>query len=147
MGFKREVKIDKPMDLVYRVLTTYEYAPKVLDHIEKVDIQGDSIQVGTKIVETRKIGQQTIDNTLEVVEYEPNHRFATYSVQNGLDLHYIYALSEQNGTTTIQFEGKIKTKGIRNFLSKPIISWLIKREDGQHLEKLNQYIFNNYKDE
>ncbi|SEQ41740.1 SRPBCC family protein [Piscibacillus halophilus] len=146
MGFKRDVHIKYPIDLVFRVLTTFEYAPKVLDHIQEVEVLDEEVKVGTHIKEVRLIGNQQVENTLEVTEYEPYTKFATYSKQNGLDLHYIYTLSEVDGGTDIHFEGNIKTKGLRNMLTKPVINRIIKKEDGNHLYQLKQYVEMNYKE-
>ncbi|GEL77977.1 SRPBCC family protein [Tenuibacillus multivorans] len=148
MGFKRDVHIHAPIDQVFRVTTTYEYAPKVLSHIADIEIVGDApIGVGSKIKETRKISQTQVENMLEVVEYEPNKRFAIHSEQNGLDLDYVYTFSEVDGGTRVEFEGKIKAKGLRNIMMKPLINRIIKKEDGDHLDKLKQYIHNQDSDE
>ncbi|TFB19622.1 hypothetical protein E3U55_10735 [Filobacillus milosensis] len=147
MAFKRDVHIEAPAELVFRVLTTYEYAPKVLNHIEDVEVIGEHIEVGTKIKEKRNINKTLVENTLEVTEYKPNKKFATHSEQNGIDLIYEYTLSEVEGGTDINFEGKIKPKGLRNKLYKPLIGMLIKKEDGDHLQQLREYIKRNYNDE
>lgn len=146
MGFSRDVHIKLPIDVVFHELTSFEYAPKVLNHIEEVKVLDDEVKVGTEIKEVRTISNRKVENTLEVIEYEPNVKFATYSKQNGLDLHYIYTLSEIDGGTDIHFEGKVKTKGVRNFLTKPVINRIIKKEDGDLLYKFKQYVELNYKE-
>ncbi|MFD2638611.1 SRPBCC family protein [Piscibacillus salipiscarius] len=148
MGFKRDVHIKAPVDVVFKVLSTFEYAPKVLDHIESVEVLDEEMTVGTKIKEVRSIGKQKqkVENILEVVDYEPNTSFGTYSKQNGLDLHYSYTLSEIEEGTDVHFVGTIKTKGIRNLLTKPVINKIIQKEDGEHLNKLKQYVELNYKE-
>ncbi|WP_017186229.1 SRPBCC family protein [Alkalibacillus haloalkaliphilus] len=140
MSFTRSVTIDAPVDQVFRVISKYEYAVSKLDHIIDLKLDQEEVTEGTKITETRHIKGQNINNTWEVTEYEPNQRFVVKSEQNKLYLTYRYTFTEEDGHTTVNFDGNIATSGLRNLIYKPLIKKIIIKEDGEHLNKVKAYI-------
>ncbi|MDQ0351319.1 putative membrane protein [Alkalibacillus filiformis] len=140
MSFTRSITIDAPIDQVFRVISRYEYAVEKLDHIIDLKLNQDKVTEGTKMTETRHIKGQNVNNTWEVIEYEPNQRFVVKSEQNKLYLTYRYTFVEHDGQTTVNFDGNITTSGLRNLIYKPLIKKIIIKEDGEHLNKVKAYI-------
>ncbi|WP_027965080.1 SRPBCC family protein [Halalkalibacillus halophilus] len=141
MAFHREVIINASVDEVFRVISTYEFAEQINGPVVKVDWVSDQpIQEGSELKETRGIKGQFITSVLTVTAFEPNKKFAVKSEQNNLFLHYTYTFSEEVDGIRVSFNGEITTAGIRNRLYKPLINRIIKKEDGDHLEKVKVYI-------
>ena len=99
--------------------------------------------LGQSLLNARHIRNMSIDNKLVVTEYVENEKFAIESKQNKLILNYFYSFTQGEEGTKVSFIGKVRTKGIKNFMYKPLIEKIIKREDGDHLEKMKQYIEEN----
>lgn len=141
MAFKREVVVQAPIERVFEVVSTYEYAPKMLYHIVKIDkVTEGPIGVGTEFVERRNIRRMNINNTLVVADYEKNKRFVMKSDQHKLSLEYTYTFEEAEEGTKINFVGKIRTRGLKNLLYKPMINNIIIKEDGHHLLAIKDYL-------
>ncbi|MGM8214865.1 SRPBCC family protein [Bacillaceae bacterium W0354] len=141
MAFKSEVIIDAPIEDVFEIFSTYKYAADALEHIVKVEkVTEGPVKVGTEFIERRHVRNMNIDNKLIVTEYVPYEHFAIKSTQNKLLLNYKYTFSFVQNGTKVGFVGQIKTKGIKNFFYRPLIEKIMKREDGDHLEKIKRYI-------
>lgn len=142
MAFTSEVIIEAPIEEVFEVISTYKYSSDALGHIVNVEkITDGPVAVGTEFMEKRHVRNMNISNKLVVSEYEKNKRFAIKSKQHKLLLNYEYTFSETDeGHTKVNFIGKIKTKGIKNYFYRPLINGMMKREDGNHVELLKEYI-------
>lgn len=144
MAFKSEVTIKAPIEDIFDIFSNYKYFSDALNHIMKVEKETEGpVGVGTVFVERRHIRNMSIDNKLVVTEYVENEKFAIESKQNKLILNYFYSFTQGEEGTKVSFIGKVRTKGIKNFMYKPLIEKIIKREDGDHLEKMKQYIEEN----
>ncbi|WP_162297923.1 SRPBCC family protein [Halalkalibacillus sediminis] len=143
MGFTREVVVKAPVEEVFEVVSNFKHAEEAMDHVTGVEILTDGpIGVGTEIKETRQIKKFEASSVLKVTEYEKNRRFVVQSEQNNLLLEYVYIFKEVKEGTRVEFEGKINTKGIRNRLMKPLITYIIKKEDSEHLNQMKKFVEN-----
>ncbi|MFB9973804.1 hypothetical protein FPQ10_05045 [Allobacillus sp. SKP2-8] len=140
MAIQLETVIEAPIEQVFDVASNYRYTEK-MNHIEDVEIITDGpVGLNTGIKETRNIRGFKVENILKVTEFEPNKRFTIESQQHQLFLTYTYLFTEVEKGTKVEFIGKLKPSGIKNKLYKPLITKMIKKEDGEQLEVMKQYI-------
>ncbi|MBR7553687.1 SRPBCC family protein [Allobacillus sp. GCM10007491] len=143
MAIQLETVIEAPIEQVFDVASNYRYTEN-MSHIEDIEVITDGpVGLNTGIKETRNIRGFKVENILKVTEYEPNKRFTVESQQHQLFVKYTYLFSEVDHGTKVEFIGKLKPSGIKNKLYKPFITKMIKKEDGDQLQAMKQYIEEN----
>jgi hypothetical protein len=141
MGFKRDIVIDAPVEKVFEAATNVNNFKEIMVNVVEVQLLTEGpFQKGTKFKEVREIKGRKAEAIIEVLECVTNEKYSVKSENNGLFVEYRYVFKPQGEATLIQFEGIIQTKGIMNNLFKPIITSIIKKEDGDHLLYLKQFI-------
>src|SRR5690625_4861175 len=140
MAFELETVINAPIDKVFEAASTFAYTDEI-EHIEKMEKKTDGpVNVGTEFEETRHIRGLKVNNIVKVTEYEKDARFSTESQQHKLFLKCMYTFSETDGGTHVKMKGKLKPSGLKNKLYKPLITKMIKKEDGSQLEYLKKHV-------
>lgn len=141
MAFKKEVFIKAPVETVFNAATDFNNAMKIMENVVGMEVLTDGpVQQGTKIKEVRNIRGMTAEAILTVSEFTPNQSYSVHSENNGILVDYHYSFLPKDEGTVVQFEGIIRTKGLKNLLLKPIVTKIIKKEDENHLEKLREVI-------
>ncbi len=140
MAIQMEAVIQAPVEEVFDVLTNYKHTED-MEHIESIEIITDGpVGLNTGIKETRNVRGYKIENILKVTEFEENKRFTIESQQHKLFLTYTYLFSEVDEGTKVEFIGKLKPSGLKNKLYKPLITKMIRNEDGNQLDVLKRYV-------
>ena len=143
MAFKETIYINAPVETVFDVTTDFKQAMSIMDNVVKIEILTDGpMQVGTRVKEVRKIRGKEAETVLVVTEYIPNQKYAVKSEDSGITVEYHYQFNAQANGTSVDFNGLIQTKGLRNSLFKPLIEMILKKEDKNHLVQLKNYIEN-----
>ena len=144
MAFKETIYINAPVETVFEVTTDFKQAMSIMDNVVKIEILTDGpLQVGTRVKEVRKIRGKEAETILVVTEYIPNQKFAVKSENSGITVEYHYQFNAQSNGTSVDFNGLIQTKGFKNYLLKPLIEMILKKEDKNHLIQLKKYIEND----
>lgn len=143
MAFKETIHINAPVEIVFEVTTDFKHAMSIMDNVVKIEILTDGpIQVGTRVKEVRKMRGKEAETVLVVTEYIPNQKYAVKSEDFGITVEYQYQFNAQANGTSVDFNGLIHTKGLKNYLLKPLIEMILKKEDKNHLVQLKNYIEN-----
>jgi hypothetical protein len=141
MAFKSEVFIDSPINKVFDILTDFTNSSSIMEQVISTEkITAGPIRKGTKLKEIRRIKKKEVEIILTVSEFIPNQKYSVISESNGILVEYHYTFIEEENGTLLQFEGNVHTKGIINFMLKPVIISVLKKEDGDHLDKLKKVI-------
>lgn len=141
MAFIKEVHINAPVETVFKAASDFNNSVFIMDNVVGIEILTEGpVQKGTKIKEVREVRGRTIESILIFTEYVSNQKYSVKSEINGILIEYHYSFHPQDSGTVVNFEGFIRTKGFKNALLKPIITAIIKKEDGDHLERLKAFI-------
>ncbi|WP_017378812.1 SRPBCC family protein [Paenisporosarcina sp. TG-14] len=141
MAFIKGVHINAPVEKVFKAASDFNNSVFIMDNVVGIEILTEGpVQKGTKIKEIREVRGRTIESILIFTEYVSNQKYSVKSEINGILIGYHYSFHPQDSGTVVNFEGFIRTKGFKNALLKPIITAIIKKEDGDHLDKLKDFI-------
>lgn len=141
MAFKETVFIDAPVEKVFAITTDFDHAPFIMENVVKTEkLTEGPMQVGTRVKEVRNIRGKEVDTVLVISEFIPNQKYTVKSENFGMTVEYQYLFLAQENGTTVDFNGLIHTKGLKNALIKPLFEMILKKEDKDHLVKLKQYI-------
>lgn len=141
MAFIKEVYIDASVDTVFKAASDFNNSVFIMDNVVGIEMLTEGpVQKGTKVKEVREVRGRTIESILVFTEYVANQKYSVKSENNGIFIEYHYSFHPQESGTVVNFEGFIRTKGFKNTLLKPIVTAFIKKEDGDHLNKLKEFI-------
>ena len=141
MAFMKEVYIEASVETVFNVASDFNNSVFIMDNVVGIELLTEGpVQKGTKVKELRDVRGRTIESILVFTEYVANQKYSVTSENNGIFIEYHYSFHPQESGTVVNFEGFIRTKGFKNALLKPIVTAIIKKEDGDHLDRLKEFI-------
>ena len=141
MAFIKEVYIDASVETVFKAASDFNNSVFIMDNVVGIEMLTEGpVQKGTKVKEVREVRGRTIESILVFTEYVANQKYSVKSENNGIFIEYHYSFLPQESGTVVNFEWFIRTKGFKNTLLKPIVTAFIKKEDGDHLNKLKEFI-------
>ncbi|GAA0340574.1 hypothetical protein GCM10008967_33670 [Bacillus carboniphilus] len=141
MSFSNTIEINKPIDEVFSAVSNFLQYPDIFDHVEEMaKITDGPIEVGTKFKETRLIRGFKAYATLEILTYNPSKQLVVKNEPSGLVIVQDYIFEQTGQGTRVQLTSKVKTKGLRNLLTKPVMTKILKKEDVENLESFKKYI-------
>lgn len=139
-GFEFSTHIARSPRKVFEVLSNPAEASKFLDNIkESKKLSEGPIGVGTIFRETRVVSGKEATADLLVTAYEPNSRVSISTEAEGIKVDYHYRLSLQDEGTRLLWLCELKAAGLRRMML-PMVAAIMKKEDGDHLQKLKAYI-------
>ena len=141
MAFKETVYIDAPVETVFAITTDFDHAPLIMENVVKTEkLTEGPMQVGTRVKEVRNIRGKEAETVLIVSEFIPNQKYTVKSESFGITVEYHYIFMAKESGTTVDFNGVLHSKGLKNALIKPLFEMILKKEDKDHLVRLKQYI-------
>jgi len=141
MAFMKEVYIEASVETVFNVASDFNNSVFIMDNVVGIELLTEGpVQKGTKVKEVRDVRGRTIESIIVFTEFVANQKYSVTSENNGIFIEYHYSFHPQERGTVVNFEGFIRTKGFKNALLKPIVTAIIKKEDGDHLDRLKEFI-------
>ncbi|WP_404406373.1 SRPBCC family protein [Jeotgalibacillus malaysiensis] len=145
MAFTREIEINAPITYVFEKSTDFKAASSIMDSVVRTEILTEGpVQKGTRIKEVRLMRGKEVETVLTVTDFNKDQHYSVKSEDNGITVEYHYSFKKTAQGTHVHFEGFADVAGIKKFLLKPFIEMMLKKEDGDHLEKLKSYIERGY---
>lgn len=139
-GFEMSERISRPPKDVFDFITTPNNAPKVVPSVKSmVKLTEGPVRVGTRYRETRLMDGKEQHAELEVVAYEPNEKYAMKNVTEGIETVYLYTFHPEAGGTRVDLVCEVKAGGLKK-LMLPIVVSILKKEDGDHLQRLKKVL-------
>lgn len=93
------------------------------------------VQAGTQFRETRIVNGQEATAVLNVVAWEPNRKYSVANETNGVEVTCHYSFIPQNEGTRVNLVCNVTAGGLKKALV-PVVTAVMKKEDGDHLEHL-----------
>ena len=123
---------------VFDFITASENAPKVVPSVKSmVKLTEGPIRVGTRYRETRLMGGKEAHAELEIVDLDPNQKYAMKNVTDGIETVYRYTFLPERDGTRVDLVCELNASGIKK-LMLPMVASILKKEDGQHLQRLKK---------
>lgn len=137
-GFEMNEWIARTPKEVFDFITASENAPKVTSSIvSMVKLTEGIVGVGTRYRETRLMNGKEHSTELEVAAYEPDQRYAMKNLTEGIETIYHYSFKPEKEGTRIELVCEVKATGLKK-LMVPVVASILKKEDGDHLQRLKQ---------
>lgn len=139
-GFQFSEHIARPPREVFAVISDPTRATEFLDNITASEKLTDgTIAVGTVFRETRMVSGKEASADLLVAAYEPDTHVSISSEAEGITVTYHYRLAAEGGGTRLDWSCELQAGGLRKMML-PVVATIMKREDGDHLQKLKTYL-------
>ena len=127
---EHEVTINRPAAEVFEYMTRLEELPRWQESCHEVQLQGQGpVGVGTQWTEKRTVMGRESEVEMEVVEYEPNRRFAVRSRSGPVGLSIEHDLEPAGDGTRVRVVGEAQL-GRLSKLAGP----MVKRQARQMFE-------------
>ena len=139
-GFKMSEWISRPPQEVFDFITTPDNAPKVVQSVKSmVKLTEGPVRVGTRYRETRLMRGKEEHAELEVIAYEPTQKYAVKNLTEGIETVYQYTFHPEANGTRVDLVCEVKAGGIKKLMLPMVVS-VLKKEDGDHLQRLKQVL-------
>lgn len=117
MKITQSITINAPIDEVFKTFTNIDTAANTLTGIKQMEIiEGPTqMEVGTKWKETREMMGKDSTEVMWVSELRKNKSYTVDAESHGTKYRSIYTFTEENGSTTVnwEFEGIPQTFGAK----------------------------------
>lgn len=139
-GFKFSEYIAKSPSLVFAVISDPTAATNFLDSITtSTKLTDGPIGVGTRFRETRVMGGKEATADLCITAHEPDTHVAVTSEAEGITVTYHYRLLPEGDGTRLDWLCELEAGGLRKMML-PLVAAIMKKEDGDHLQRLKTYL-------
>ena len=137
-GFEMSERIARSPREVFDFITASDNAPRVVPSVKSmVKLTDGPVGVGTRYRETRLMNGKEAQAELDVVEYEPGQKYAMRNLTEGIETVYRYTFHPDAGGTRVDLVCELKASGIKK-LMLPLVASILKKEDGNHLQRLKK---------
>ena len=135
-GFKMSEWISRPPQDVFDFVTTPDNAPRVVPSVTSmVKITDGPTRVGTVLRETRVMRGKEEQAELEVVAYDPGREYGVKNLTEGIETVYRYAFHPESTGTRVDLVCEVTASGAKK-LMLPMVVAVLKKEDGDHLQRV-----------
>lgn len=139
-GFQFNTYIGRPAREVFAVISDPREAINFLDNITgSTKLTDGPIGVGTTFRETRVVGKGESTADLVITEYEPHTQVGVSAEAEGITVTYVYRLTPEGNGTLLDWTCELEASGLRRMML-PLVATIMKKEDGDHLERLKAYL-------
>jgi hypothetical protein len=141
-GFTATEWISHPPKEVFDFITASENAPKVVPSVQSmVKLTEGPVREGTRYRETRLMQGKEQSAELEVIEYKRDQKYAVKNVTEGIVTVYHYTFHSEGSGTRVNLACEVKAGGLKKLIL-PLVASILKREDGDHLQRVKKSIEN-----
>jgi uncharacterized protein YndB with AHSA1/START domain len=136
--FEMSEFIPRPPQEVFDFISASENAPKVVPSVTSmVKLTEGPVRVGTRYRETRLMKGEEHQTELEIVEYEPAIKYAMKNETDGIETVYRYTFRPEKDGTRVDLVCEVKGSVAKKLIA-PVVVSVLKKEDGEHLQRLKQ---------
>lgn len=136
-GFEVSVVIaGKTPEEVFDFTTDPASATRVTSNVRSLELVTPApMQAGSRLREVRVVNGKEATAELEVRAYERPSRYVVGVFQEGIDVEYTFVCRPEAGGTRVDLSCTVEGRGLKRVMA-PLVAGLMKREDGDHLERL-----------
>ncbi|MGC5173277.1 SRPBCC family protein [Microbacterium sp. DT81.1] len=139
-SFQFTEHIKRPPRDVFAVIADPREATRFLDNItDSTKLTDGPIGVGSTFRETRVVSGKQSSADLRITEYEPYTHVGVSTAAEGITVTYQYRLATEGEGTRLDWTCELDADGLRRMML-PLVAAIMKKEDGDHLQRLKVYI-------
>ena len=139
-GFERTEHIARPHPKVWDFFVNHDNAMKWNPSIVGLkQITDGPVGVGTKFLETRRVGKKEHTVTLEITDFEEGRKYAGTVDEMGIRGTYTYRFEPRGDETEVHLVAEISGKGFAK-LMLPLVKRAMLKQDGAQLERLRDAV-------
>ena len=139
-GFRAAVLIARSAEEVFSYVTDPDNAPKWLPGVTglKMITEGPLGQ-GTRLRESRRVGERVGDVDIEVIAHEPPSLYATRFVQGRYDATYQYTFEVEEEGTRVLLACTVAGRGLSKLMAY-LVALAMRRQDKGQLKALKKVL-------
>jgi uncharacterized protein YndB with AHSA1/START domain len=127
--------LNRPVDQVFAFLTDASKQPTWQSNLIEIEpLTEGPMRVGTRIREVRRVGRRPTEYQAEVIDFEPNKRFAL-RVITGPHVTLSYSFAAEDGGTRLRYQFVMRTSGMMRVL-EPLIARSLRKQSTSDFERL-----------
>lgn len=139
-SFQFSEHIARPPHEVFSVISDPRQATGFLENItDSTKLTEGPIGVGTVFRETRVVNGKESSADLLITDYEPDTHVGVGTEAEGITVTYHYRLAPDVAGTRVEWTCELQAGGLRRMML-PMVATIMKKEDGDHLQRLKAYI-------
>lgn len=136
-GFSVSAIIDRPQDEVWSYMTDLVNTPQWMAAIVAMEpLGGGPAGPGARYSVHSTAGGRRVERQAEICLWEPMAGFALRSEEGGISAVYEYRCAPSNGGTRVSLHANCTARGWLWRLLHPLIVRMMRRTDGDQLERL-----------
>ena len=137
-GFERDTFIAFVPEVVFDFVTDPSNARKVVDGVVSCEIVTDGpMGAGTRLRETREVHGKRATTELEVLEHQRPRRYVVVAEVSNIRMLFTYDFEPERDGTRVALTCRVSGRGVKRLMA-PLVAAVLKREDGNHLERLRE---------
>ncbi|HYP45445.1 MAG TPA: SRPBCC family protein [Propionibacteriaceae bacterium] len=141
-GFRFSEHIERSPSEVFAVISDPREAIGFLDNItDSKKLTDGPIGVDTTFRETRVVSGRESSTDLRITAYEPDTHVGVRAAAEGITVTYQYRLAPDGDGTRLDWTCELEAGGLRRMML-PLVAAIMKKEDGDHLQRLKAYMEN-----
>ena len=139
-GFRAAVLIARSAEEVFSYVTDPDNAPKWLPGVTGLEmITEGPLSAGTRLRESRRVGERAGDVDIEIVAHEPPSLYTTRFVQGGYEATYEYTFEVEEEGTKVVLACTVAGRGLSKLMA-PIVALAMRRQDKGQLKALKEVL-------
>ena len=138
--FNTEVVINRPVEDVFSFVAQGENGPLWNSAVRQMMKTSEGpVGIGTEYWMSRQLPRGPVENTLQVVEYEPNKRYSIQITSAPTPFRYRYEFGPRGSGTRLSLSAEGALGGVADLLS-PIASIAVKRGVEANFQTLKNFL-------
>lgn len=139
-SYRVSKQIDRSPEEVFEYISNHNNTPRWLPNVTRVDkITEGPVSIGTRFREARSTSGREGRVEIEVIEYDPPHRYSTAFNQGGYAATSHYTLKAENSGARVDLVFVLHGRGLKALLT-PVVVFAMKRHDKYQLADLKEAI-------
>lgn len=136
-----DTSVERPIDEVFAFVADMENEPRWhTDIVEAERLTHGEVGEGTTYrVQFRSQPMSPPEGTVEIVEFEPNHRIVSRSDMGDMKPELTHVFEEADGGTKVTRRIQIETSGFMTLVS-PVMKVMVRRRNVQFLDNLKRLL-------
>lgn len=135
-GFELREWIACSPQQLFELITDTKRAPELVPAVTQMEkVTEGPVGVGTRYRETRVINGRPQTSELEIVRYDPPNGYAMRNITSSIETVYDYRLDPEEQGVRVTLKATVSGSGLKALMT-PLVALILKREDGDHLERV-----------
>ncbi len=139
-AFRHAVRIRRPPQDVFELLTRFEEIPKFVPQVTSAEqTSAGPVALGTTFVQRGRFLGRTVETPTVVTTFEPVSRFGYRAARGPVPYEALYDFAPSDGGTLLEATVTVRLRGAARVL-EPLVGRLVQRVYVRNLERLRDLL-------